>query len=139
MIDVLNETEIERVPTGIEGAMPEDDFMITKNAIEMIEQIKEANEVPHEYNLRLGTRSGGCSGMSYTLGFDSEVAENDRMMSIGGLNMVVDNKSLFYLQGITLDFVEGPSGSGFMFNNPFNAHVCGCSSGKGHQDRKSVV
>ncbi len=120
---------IERVPTGIEGATKQDDFLMTRRAIETIEQVKQSNEVPEEYYLRLGTRPGGCSGMSYMLGFDSEVNENDRVIEANDLKMVIDNHSLFYLQGVTLDYTDGAQGAGFVFNNPNNDHVCGCGGG----------
>ncbi len=122
---------IERIPTGIEGATKQDDFMMTRKAIETINQIKETNDVPEEYYLRLGTRSGGCSGMNYMLGFDSEVNESDRIIEANGIKMVVDDQSLFYLQGVTLDYTDGAQGAGFVFNNPNDSHVCGCGGG-GH-------
>lgn len=126
MLEVMEEVELLNVPTGITGAEEKDDFIISARAIEMISQIKEANEIPAEYYLRLSTRSGGCSGMNYSLGFDSEVGEGDRIMKVRDTELVVDNKSLFYIMGVTLDYTEGPSGSGFVFNNPNNAHACGC-------------
>ncbi len=122
---------IERIPTGIERATKQDDFMMTRKAIETINQIKETNDVPEEYYLRLGTRSGGCSGMNYMLGFDSEVNESDRIIEANGIKMVVDDQSLFYLQGVTLDYTDGAQGAGFVFNNPNDSHVCGCGGG-GH-------
>lgn len=127
MVETLEQVELLRVPTGIIGAEIQDDFLVTNKAIEVVAQIKEQNEIPADYKLRLGTRSGGCSGMNYNLGFDSEVNEDDRILNINDLEIVVDNKSLFYIQGVTLDFVDGPSGSGFVFNNPNNSHTCGCS------------
>lgn len=127
MVETLEQVELVRVPTGIIGAEVQDDFIITAKAAEVVGQIKEQNEIPAEYNLRIGTRSGGCSGMNYNLGFDSEVNEDDRVIEAGGLKLTIDNKSLFYIQGVTLDFVDGPSGSGFVFNNPNNSHTCGCS------------
>ena len=56
-----------------------------------------------------------------------EINEDDRVIEVNGTKLVIDNKSLFYIQGVTLDFVDGPSGSGFVFNNPNNSHTCGCS------------
>ncbi len=127
MFDVMEEVEIISVQTGINGSEEQDDFNMTVPALEMINSIKVENEIPEDYYLRLGTRSGGCSGMNYTLGFDSEINDNDKIIDVRGLQMVIDNKSLFYLMGVTLDFTEGPSGSGFVFNNPNNSHTCGCS------------
>lgn len=127
MVETLEQVELLRVPTGIMGAEVQDDFLITSKAVEVVGQIKIQNEIPSDYSLRLGTRSGGCSGMNYNLGFDSEINEDDRVLNINDLQIIVDNKSLFYIQGVTLDFVDGPSGSGFVFNNPNNSHTCGCS------------
>ena len=127
MADVMENVDLLRVSTQINGTDEQDDFIVTKNASEIIAQIREQNEIPTDYRLRIGTESGGCSGMNYSLGFDSEVYENDRVLSVGNLNIVVDNHSLFYIQGVTLDYVDGPSGSGFVFNNPNNSHTCGCS------------
>lgn len=127
MVETLEQVELLRIPTNIKGSEEQDDFLVTSKAVEVITQIKEQNEIPAEYNLRIGTSSGGCSGMNYNLGFDSEVNADDRVIQTGALTLTVDNRSLFYIQGVTLDFVDGPSGSGFVFNNPNNSHTCGCS------------
>lgn len=122
-----NRMDIERIPSGIAGTSESDDIMISHKALEMISAIRGENNVPEDYFLRIGTRGGGCSGMSYSLGFDNEFDTlNDRRFVTDKVNLVVDAKSLFYLMGVTLDFVEGPDGSGFVFNNPNNAHTCGC-------------
>jgi iron-sulfur cluster assembly protein len=126
MVETLNKAELLKIDTGIMGADEQDVFLMTEKAVETVGQIKEANNVPAEYSLRIGSRSGGCSGMQYTLGFDSEVNDNDKVLKAGENNLVIDNHSLFYLQGVTLDYVDGPSGSGFVFNNPNNSHACGC-------------
>jgi len=124
---IVDEVGKERIPTNIEGSKPEDDIFISNIALEMIEQIKKENNVPEDYFLRIATRSGGCSGMNYSLGFDNEIDENnDRNFKSDKINLIVDAKSLFYLMGVTLDYVEGPDGSGFVFNNPNNTHTCGC-------------
>jgi len=131
MVETFNDQTITKIDTGIMGAEVQDVFMMTEKAMETIGQIKESNNVPAEYSLRIGSRSGGCSGMQYTLGFDSEINDNDRVLEAGENKLVIDNHSLFYLQGVTLDYVDGPSGSGFVFNNPNNSHACGCGGG-GH-------
>ena len=119
--------EFERIPTGITGAIDDDSLQISHRAIDMINAIREQNNIAADYFLRIGTRGGGCSGMSYSLGFDNEFDEKiDRRHKSDLLNLVVDANSLFYLMGVTLDYVEGPDGSGFVFNNPNNAHTCGC-------------
>jgi iron-sulfur cluster assembly protein len=124
---IIDEVGKERIPTGIVGAKSDDDIFISHKALEMITEIRKENNVPEDYFLRIATRGGGCSGMNYTLGFDNEFDEqNDRKYQTDKILLVVDAKSLFYLMGVTLDFVEGPDGSGFVFNNPNNAHTCGC-------------
>lgn len=127
MSEMILENTIEKVATGIIGADDNDNFLFTQKAIETINNVRKQNDVPIDYYLRIGTRSGGCSGMSYAIGFDSEVKENDKVLELNDMKIVVDNKSLFYLMGVTLDFIDGPSGSGFVFNNPNNASTCGCS------------
>lgn len=129
MSDTITEqlVEFERIPTGITGAIDDDSLQISHRAIDMINAIREQNNIAADYFLRIGTRGGGCSGMSYSLGFDNEFDEKiDRHHKSDMLNLVVDAHSLFYLMGVTLDYVEGPDGSGFVFNNPNNAHTCGC-------------
>ena len=127
MSEVLENVDFVKVPTMIAGTEEQDEFIISNNALEIIEQIKAENEIPADFNLRISTSSGGCSGMNYSLGFDSEVNANDVVLDAGNLSIVTDDHSLFYIQGVTLDYVDGPSGSGFVFNNPTNSHNCGCS------------
>jgi iron-sulfur cluster assembly protein len=129
MNDVLlnNDLDVERISTQIDGASDTDDIIITNRALDIINQIKKENNVPEDFFLRIGTRGGGCSGMNYSLGFDTDIDEaSDRKFVNPNVNLVVDARSLFYLMGVTLDYVEGPEGSGFVFHNPNNAHTCGC-------------
>jgi iron-sulfur cluster assembly protein len=120
------DVDFERIPTGIEGSSLDDDIIITHKAIEVINSIRQENNVPENFFLRIATRGGGCSGMSYNLGFDSETDEMDRTFNAENISLVVDAKSLFYLMGVTLDYTEGPHGSGFVFNNPNDMPTCGC-------------
>ncbi len=79
--------------------------------------------------LRMGVRGGGCSGLSYTLGFDKEVSEFDNVFDIDqGVKVVVDMKSYLYLRGTELDFTTDLIGGGFKFNNPNARKSCGCGS-----------
>lgn len=126
MNSTLNEIDVELIHTGVSGTEERDAIRITHKALSKINSIREENSVTEEYALRLGTQSGGCSGMNYILGFDSEVNEYDKMFEMNNLNLIIDNKSLFYLMGVTLDYVDDVHGSGFVFNNPNNSHSCGC-------------
>lgn len=79
--------------------------------------------------LRMGVRGGGCSGLSYTLGFDKEISEFDNVFDIDqGVKVVVDMKSYLYLRGTELDFTTDLIGGGFKFNNPNARKSCGCGS-----------
>lgn len=79
--------------------------------------------------LRMGVRGGGCSGLSYTLGFDKEVSEYDSVFEVDeGVKVVVDMKSYLYLKGTELDFTTDLIGGGFKFNNPNARKSCGCGS-----------
>lgn len=116
-----------QIDTMIEGAGVDDTLKITKLAMSKIKEFMEENSVPEDYSLRFAARSGGCSGMIYRLGLDNNYAEDDRRMTIDGINFVFDSKSIFYLMGVTLDFVDDIQGSGFTFINPYNENTCGCS------------
>ena len=78
--------------------------------------------------LRMGVKGGGCSGLSYSLEFDSELGKHDKKFDLDGIQVVCDTKSYLYLNGITLDYVtEGLTG-GFTFVNPQAKSTCGCGT-----------
>ncbi|MCX7879396.1 MAG: iron-sulfur cluster assembly accessory protein [Ignavibacteria bacterium] len=117
----------ERISTGIDGATESDDILISIRALDMVEQIRKINNVPENYFLRMGVQGGGCSGFNYSLGFDTEFdEEDDREFFVRNQRIVIDRRSLFYLMGVTLDFVDESYGRGFVFSNPNNQHTCGC-------------
>jgi iron-sulfur cluster assembly protein len=76
--------------------------------------------------VRVGVKSGGCSGLSYELNFDNKQLENDKLFEDNDVKIVVDKKSFLYLVGTTLDFSGGLNGKGFVFNNPNANRTCGC-------------
>ena len=76
--------------------------------------------------LRVAVRPGGCSGMSYEMFFDSDVAADDIETEYGPVKVVVDPASSQYLTGATLDFKDGLQGAGFYINNPNTTRTCGC-------------
>ena len=84
-----------------------------------------AKENKPELALRIGVRAGGCSGMSYMLGFDA-AHEGDVVEEVEGIKVLVDPKSVSYLQGIQLDYMDGLQGKGFTFSNPNATRSCGC-------------
>ena len=81
---------------------------------------------PKSAFVRVGVKSGGCSGLSYDLSFDAEQLENDQLFEDNQVKIVVDKKSLLYLVGTTLEYSGGLNGKGFVFNNPNANRTCGC-------------
>ena len=76
--------------------------------------------------VRVGVKSGGCSGLSYDLKFDKEKEEEDKVFEDNGVKIIVDKKSFLYLIGTTLEYSGGLNGTGFVFNNPNANRTCGC-------------
>ena len=76
--------------------------------------------------VRVGVKSGGCSGLSYDLTFDAAVADNDQVFEDNQVRIVVDKKSFLYLVGTVLEYSGGLNGKGFVFNNPNAQRTCGC-------------
>ena len=76
--------------------------------------------------VRVGVKSGGCSGLSYDLTFDNKKEENDKVFEENNVKIIVDKKSFLYLVGTTLEYSGGLNGKGFVFNNPNASRTCGC-------------
>jgi iron-sulfur cluster assembly protein len=76
--------------------------------------------------VRVGVKSGGCSGLSYELKFDNKVDEADKVFEDNAIRIIVDKKSFLYLVGTTLEYSGGLNGKGFVFNNPNAQRTCGC-------------
>ncbi len=76
--------------------------------------------------VRVGVKSGGCSGLSYDLKFDNSQEEGDKIFEDNGVRIIVNKKSFLYLIGTTLEYSGGLNGTGFIFNNPNANRTCGC-------------
>ena len=76
--------------------------------------------------IRVGVKSGGCSGLSYDLSFDNQEKENDKIFENNNIKIIVDKKSFLYLVGTDLDYSGGLNGTGFIFKNPNANRTCGC-------------
>ena len=76
--------------------------------------------------VRVGVKSGGCSGLSYDLKFDDVLNEEDKLFEDNQVKILVDKKSLLYLVGTVLEYSGGLNGKGFVFNNPNAQRTCGC-------------
>lgn len=107
------------------------EITLTDKAAAEITSIQQNNSIPSTYGLRIGVKGGGCSGLTYSLGFDGETRDTDTVLELKGIRFIVDAKSLFYLGGTELDFSDGLNGRGFVFNNPNAVKTCGCGSSFG--------
>jgi len=76
--------------------------------------------------VRVGVKSGGCSGLSYELKFDKTADDSDKVFEDNNVRIIVDKKSFLYLVGTTLEYSGGLNGKGFVFNNPNAQRTCGC-------------
>lgn len=88
--------------------------------------MKEEGFDPSSDYVRVGVKSGGCSGLSYELKFDNNFQEEDKLFEDNQVKILVDKKSLLYLIGTTLEYSGGLNGKGFVFNNPNAQRTCGC-------------
>jgi iron-sulfur cluster assembly protein len=102
---------------------------VTQKAVEEIKRIQANDESAAGAMLRVMVVGGGCSGMSYKLGFENQpAAANDKVIETDGVKVVVDSKSSLYLSGTELDFTDGLNGQGFVFKNPNAKRTCGCGT-----------
>lgn len=92
----------------------------------VIQLMNEDGFNPEMDFIRVGVKSGGCSGLSYDLKFDKDQSEDDKIFQDNGIRIVIDKKSFLYLVGTTLEYSGGLNGSGFVFNNPNANRTCGC-------------
>lgn len=100
-------------------------IQVTDKALAQIKNIMEAED-KQDHLLRIGVRSGGCSGLSYVMEFSKEQLPNDEVIEMNGIKILVDVFSAMYLKDSELDFSDGLNGAGFEFKNPNAARSCGC-------------
>lgn len=101
---------------------------LTDNAIAKVAELLAAEEGAEALALRVAVRPGGCSGYSYDMFFDSEIADDDVIREFGDVRVVVDAESAALITGATLDFSDGLQGAGFHISNPNATRTCGCGS-----------
>jgi len=100
---------------------------LTEKASKQVKKLLEDQNL-HGVFLRLGVKGGGCSGLSYSLEFDSELGPHDKKFDVDGVQIVCDAKSYLYLNGVTLDYVTEGLQGGFTFINPQAKSSCGCGT-----------
>lgn len=99
---------------------------ISDRAATEVRRIIQEQNLPESTALRVGVKGGGCSGFSYTLGFDDSIGEADQVHEQDGIRVVCDPKSFLYLSGTQVDFEDSLMGRGFKFVNPNASKTCGC-------------
>jgi len=100
---------------------------ITSKAAEKIKEFMTEESDSPQY-LRIYVQGGGCSGLSYGMGFEKEAEEDDLTIEENGVKVLVDSMSQDHLQGANVDYVESLMGSGFKINNPNVTKSCSCGS-----------
>lgn len=136
IIASLLDAEDETAPTAAAKPRLEetDDALPTAVAVHLTERasrevmrIQQAESLPESLRLRVAVEGGGCSGLSYKLGFDEPGAEDLRCES-QRVEIVVDPSHALYLDGIVIDYPDGLEARGFVFSNPNASESCGCGS-----------
>lgn len=101
---------------------------ISEAAALKIKEMLEEQEEGQKLYLRIGVKGGGCSGLSYGMGFDTDVKEEDVTLQQHEIDIVVDNESAPMLEGVNIDFKQNMMGGGFTIDNPNAVATCGCGS-----------
>ena len=100
-------------------------IVLTDTASDKVRTLMEQEGV-EDLALRVAVRPGGCSGFSYEMFFDTDVAADDQTADFSGVKVVVDASSAMLLEGATLDYKDGLQQAGFSINNPNAQRTCGC-------------
>lgn len=100
---------------------------LSKAAASEVKRLMAKQKQPNSL-FRLGVQPGGCAGIYYTLGIDEAIASQDQVYDCQGIRIVVEEKILEYINGLTLDYTEDLMGGGFRFHNPNASSSCGCGN-----------
>lgn len=111
----------------VSGEVSEDPINLTERAARQIKRIQQDENLDSELYLRVAVEGGGCSGLSYKLGFDIKTDE-DNIYKSQGLEIIVNPKHIIYLDGIEIDYPDGLDARGFTFENPNASEACGCGA-----------
>jgi iron-sulfur cluster assembly accessory protein len=114
--------------TGMDNLTMEAPVSFTERAVHEIRRIAQDDNIAEKGQwLRIGVKGGGCSGMTYILGFDQR-QEKDELFEVNGVSFVMNGAHGIYLQGMEIDWEDGLNSRGFVFNNPNASKTCGCGS-----------
>lgn len=100
---------------------------LTESARNEIKRLMNEDGFNKEQSLRIGVKGGGCSGMTYVLGFDTK-SEKDESFEINGIPVIMEKAHGIYLMGMEVDWQGGLNSRGFTFNNPNASKTCGCGT-----------
>lgn len=100
---------------------------LTARAARQVRKIKKEESLDEKLDLRVAVEGGGCSGLSYKLGFDYKTDE-DRIFESEGVSIVINPRHLMYIEGISIDYPDGLDARGFTFDNPQAEETCGCGT-----------
>jgi|SRR6056297_646945 len=124
---LIDENPEEEQQQAIPADSDADPVILTDRAAKQIIKIKEKESLDENLYLRVAVEGGGCSGLSYKLGFDIRTDE-DKVVVSNDIEIVIDPKHLMYLNGIEIDYPDGLDARGFTFDNPNASESCGCGS-----------
>ncbi len=126
---LVDEEPDNEAEADVEVPVKKYDFPVslTERAARQIKKIKENESLDEELYLRVAVEGGGCSGLSYKLGFDIKTDE-DELVTSQGMEIVINPKHMMYLDGIVIDYPDGLDARGFTFDNPNASESCGCGS-----------
>lgn len=115
-MDIMDQTNIEQIT-------------LTENAAQAVKDLlAKRNLLDQGYALRVFIQGGGCSGFQYGMALDNRILAEDTVEEFFGVKVLVDEMSIQYLKGATIDYVEELMGSGFKIHNPNAVSSCGCGS-----------
>lgn len=107
-------------------------IQLTDSALKELQRIVVSENIDVQTrHLRIGVKGGGCAGLSYIFDFEPSASfssENDFFISHNGINIVIAQEQIVYLEGIEIDFARGLNNKGFTFNNPKAETTCGCGT-----------
>jgi iron-sulfur cluster assembly accessory protein len=130
--DLISSTEeyemsVQDAPTAVKIGRKVEGIMVSPNAAAKVAQLIASENDP-SLALRVAVRPGGCSGFSYEMFFDSDIAEDDIVKEFGDVRVVTDPASASMLKGATLDYKDALQGGGFAIDNPNAQRTCGCGN-----------
>ncbi len=104
-------------------------IQVTPNAVRMVKDLISQNKLDDQYALRIFVTGKSCSGYQYGMALDNKAQATDSIFDREGIRLLVDDISMQYMQGSTIDYIEDERGSGFMVDNPNAVSTCSCGGG----------